>query len=348
MTLNSLAQAVLRLCEDHRIHLLPQFIPGRMNMLADSLSRRSQVLGSEWTLCFPAFRKLLSRWPATIDLFVTTLNHRLSVYFSPMVDPQSASTDAMMRSWDVLQAYAFPQFGLLHRVLAKVQQSRGLELTLVAPFWPQHPWFPDLLELLAAVPVFLPQWKDLLRQPPFNCFHQNLHVLCLTAFRISSDPHEASASLRQWLTSLPAASTSVNYQAKWSVCRAWCRRHGHSVSRPSVQKIASFLLYLRRSLALSYSSVASYRYMLSGVFRFVLPEVSSHFVLRDLRSFRLERPLPSSRFPPWDLSRVLSFLRGPPFEPLSSCSLWDLTRKVLFLVSLATAGRVGELQAVSA
>ena len=88
--------------------------------------------------------------------------------------------------------------------------------------------------------------------------------------------------------------------------------------------------------------------MISGVFRFILPELSSHFVLHDLlRSFRLERPLPSSRVPPWDLLLVLRFLRGPPFEPLSSCSLRDLTQKVLFLVSLATARRVGELQAVS-
>ena len=37
---------------------------------------------------------------------------------------------------------------------------------------------------------------------------------------------------------------------------------------------------------------------------------------------------------------------APLFEPLSSCSLRDLTQKVLFLVSLATARRVGELQAV--
>ena len=88
--------------------------------------------------------------------------------------------------------------------------------------------------------------------------------------------------------------------------------------------------------------------MLSGVFRFILPELSSHFVLHVLlRSFRLERRLPSSRVPPWDLLLVLRFLRGPPFEPLSSCSLRDLTQKVLFLVSLATARRVGELQAVS-
>ena len=107
-----------------------------------------------------------------------------------------------MQSWDSLQAYVFPLFGLLHRMLSKVRHSRGLELTLVAPFWPQHPWF---LELLVAVPVSLPLRRDLLRQPHFHRFHQNLRVLRLTAFRISSDPPVPSASLRQWLVSLPAA-----------------------------------------------------------------------------------------------------------------------------------------------
>ena len=50
----------LRLCKVHRVRLVPQFIPGCLNVLADTLSRRSQVLGSEWTLCFPAFRDLFS------------------------------------------------------------------------------------------------------------------------------------------------------------------------------------------------------------------------------------------------------------------------------------------------
>ena len=45
---------------------------------------------------------------------------------------------------------------------------------------------------------------------------------------------------------------------------------------------------------------------------------------------------------------MLSLLRGAPFEPLVSCSLRDLTQKLLFLLSLATARRVGELQAVAA
>ena len=49
----------------------------------------------------------------------------------------------------------------------------------------------------------------------------------------------------------------------------------------------------------------------------------------------------------WDLVKVLSFLRSPTFEPLSSRLLRVVTMKVLFLLSLATAKHVGELQAVA-
>ena len=171
---------------------------------------------------------------------------------------------------------------------------------------------------------------------------------CVSYIERSTLAFGFSASVVRQLAHCRRRSTKINQQANCAVFRSWCHRHGHSVSRPTIPKIASFLLYLRRSLSLSYSSIASYHSMLSGVFRFILPKLSFHFVLRDLlRSFCMERPL-SSRVPPWDLSRVLSFLRGAPFEPLSSCSLRDLTRKVLFSVALATVWRVGELHSLSA
>ena len=278
----------LRLCESHSVRLLPQFIPDQLNVLADSLSRRSQVLGSEWTLCPQAVSELLRRWPANIDLFATSLNHRLPVYFSPMYDQQSAGTDAMLQSWDGLQAYAFPPFSLLLWVLAKVRASRGLGLTLVAPFWPRHHWFPDLLELLLEIPLFLPRRRDLLRQPHFHPEPVHASADCLSYIRRSACQAGFSDAVASQLTHCRRRSTHVNYQAKWVVYRSWCRRHGCSVSRPTVAKVADFLLYLRRSLSLSYSSTSSYRSMLSGVFRFILPELSSHFVLHDLLcSFRL-------------------------------------------------------------
>ena len=82
--------------------------------------------------------------------------------------------------------------------------------------------------------------------------------------------------------------------------------------------------------------------MLSAVFRFQLPSLSSHPVLRGLlRSFCQLRP------PAWDLSLVLRFLNTSPFEPLSEAPLRALTQEVLFFLALATAKRVGELQALS-
>ena len=118
---------------------------------------------------------------------------------------------------------------------------------------------------------------------------------CVSYLQRSARSFGFSSAVACQLSRCRRALTRVNYQAKWSVNRAWCRCRGHSVLCPSVPKIGSFLLYLRRSLALSYFSIASHRSMLSGVFRFVLSELSSHFILRDLlHSFRLERPLPSS------------------------------------------------------
>ena len=122
-----------------------------------------------------------------------------------MVDQQSAGTDAMLQTWDNLQAYVFPPFDFIQRVLTKVRQSRNLEMTFVAPFWPLKPWFPDLLELLVDVPVFLPMQKDLLKQPHFHHYHRNLPVLRLTGFRIARDPRDTSAFLREWRVNLPSA-----------------------------------------------------------------------------------------------------------------------------------------------
>ena len=92
-TLNSVAQSILRFCESNGVRLLPQFVPRTLNILADSLSRGSQVLGSEWTLCQEVCRKLFRRWPVNIDLLATSMNHCLQVY-SSMVDPQAMGTDA--------------------------------------------------------------------------------------------------------------------------------------------------------------------------------------------------------------------------------------------------------------
>ena len=88
--------------------------------------------------------------------------------------------------------------------------------------------------------------------------------------------------------------------------------------------------------------------MLAAVFKFPLPEISSSPILKDLiRSFEISAPRPIFPPPPWDLDKVLEFLSGPPFEPLARASFLDKTKKALFLLAMATAKRVSELQALS-
>ena len=188
--LNTIAQEILRWSESLAIRLAPQFIPGSNNVLADALSRPHQLPHSEWSLNMTVFRSLCRLWPVQIDLFATSANHRCSTYFSPYQDPQSEGTDAFLQSRDGLQAYVFPPFAIIPRVLAKLRESRGTELTLVAPHWAQHPWFPDLLQLSLAPPVIFPDRPDLLLLPRSRFRYPGLHRLRLHAWRLYSGSPE--------------------------------------------------------------------------------------------------------------------------------------------------------------
>ena len=207
-TLNAMAREILLWAETNRVRLLPQFIMGSSNVTADILSRPNQVIGSEWTLHQEVVDHLVHKCPAVIDLFATSLTARLPVYFSPASDSRAAGTDALLQPWDNLQAYAFPPIAIIRRVLVKLRSSRNCKLTLIAPFWPQREWFTDLLELLSDVPIALSSRKDLLRQPHFHCFHQNLPMLQLTAWRLSSDSPVKPASLLRWLDNLSSVEDS--------------------------------------------------------------------------------------------------------------------------------------------
>ena len=83
-------------------------------------------------------------------------------------------------------------------------------------------------------------------------------------------------------------SSRAIYQVRWSIYCSWCHDHGHSVSRPTLAKVADFLYWLRCTRELGVSSLRGYRSVLSAVVRFHLPSLSSDPVIRDLlHSFRL-------------------------------------------------------------
>ena len=177
-----------------------------------------------------------------------------------------------------------------------------------------------------------------------------VHALssCMETLRRFARASGFSRSVARRLGQARRQSSVANYQLKWLTYRRWCTDKGHSVSQPSVSKVVNYLVWHWEEQGLSLSSIKAHRSMLSSVFQFKLPALGEDRVLHNLvRSFTIERPRRPQVPPSWDLDAVLRHLMSSAFEPLESVSLRILTKKTLFLVSLAMAKRVGEIQALS-
>ena len=199
VALNEEAQEILRWAESHRITIMTKFLSGLQNVLADAMSRKGQVLPTEWTLHRDVCRDLWRLWgQPSVDLFATGQNFRLQTFVSPFPDPRAIASDAFLFNWDHLELYAFPPTALVRKVINKLLSAEGTLLTLIAPFWPRQEWFPDLLRLSVDTPRLLPQRPDLLRQPHFYRYHQGLQWLQLTAWRLSNVSSAIAAIPDEW------------------------------------------------------------------------------------------------------------------------------------------------------
>ena len=66
-----------------------------------------------------------------------------------------------------------------------------------------------------------------------------------------------------------------------------------------------------------------------------------------MTSFEVVKKVREPPLPNWDLDVVLRYLLTDKFEPPGRSSIRNITKRTLFLVSLATAKRVSELHALS-
>ena len=182
------AKAVWLWAEEKEVTLVPRFVAGCLNVEADALSRKSLVVQSEWVLNPWVCRRLWALWGSPlVDLFATSLNNRVPLFFSPLPEESALATDAFLQSWDGLHVYAYPPTKALRQVVQKLKASPGCVMTLIAPWWERQQWFPDLVGLSIDVPRSLPLRKDLLRQtynPRLIC--SSLETLQLTAWRLSN------------------------------------------------------------------------------------------------------------------------------------------------------------------
>ena len=228
-------------------------------------------------------------------LFATCFNHKLPLYESPVLDNQAFALDAFSMNWNSLYAYAFPPTILILSALIKICQSQ-CRIVLIAPLWPQQTWFSEVLQLLVSVPVSLPLFPKLLTQAKGKFQHQNLPVLNLHAWELSSNHRDRkfSQNIADFVSKSRWTSTQKVFDAKWIIYTRWChRRKVNPVSAPFFPVIADFLIYLSSEKKDQISTIKGYRSMISNTLKFKTGNrIGSNPVLSELiRSFELQCPV---------------------------------------------------------
>ncbi len=159
--LNALAKEIWAWCLSGNIVLTSSHIPGIQNTEADFASRHFNDR-VEWSLHEDIFQKITMKLGSPeIDLFASRLNAKCARYVAWQKDPEAVFIDAFSRSWKDFNAYAFPPFSLIAKVLQRIQQDKA-QMIVIVPLWTTQSWFTVFLELLIKNPILLPQRDNLL------------------------------------------------------------------------------------------------------------------------------------------------------------------------------------------
>ena len=144
-------------------------------------------------------------------------------------------------------------------------------------------------------------------------------------------------------------STVKVYDAKWQIFRRWADQRKIDPIQATPQIVADFLTFLFSVKKCQVSTIKGYRSTISNTLKYKTGyDFGSHPVLSELiKSFAIQRPVDQPLAPKWDLAFVLTHMCKAPFEPLDKASLFYLSVKTVFLVTLATARRVSEVHALS-
>ncbi len=171
---------------------------------------------------------------------------------------------------------------------------------------------------------------------------------CVAASGLSEELNALQSRVIDTLTEARAPSTRRLYALKWGVFVKWCHQAHIDPVTCTVLDVLSFLQYkldsgsLPSTLKVYVAAIAAFRSPQGG--QSIGRNAMVVSFLKGAR--RLHPPRPPS-VPPWDLEVVLRALSQPPFEPLTSVGLKELSLKTTLLLSLASAKRIGDLHAFS-
>ena len=182
-----LAREIWQWAEHRRIILIASYIPSKENVIADNLSRISNV-DTEWELNSSCYKTVVNAFgPPQIDLFASRLNAKCKQFISRTPEIEACYVDAFTINWSEFYFYAFPPFSLALRTLAKIRREKAYGIVVV-PYWRNQPWFPMFEQLMVGQPIIFKPNPKLLLSPCRSRQHPRAEHLALIASRVSGRP----------------------------------------------------------------------------------------------------------------------------------------------------------------
>ncbi|XP_071967800.1 uncharacterized protein [Engystomops pustulosus] len=149
------------------------------------------------------------------------------------------------------------------------------------------------------------------------------------------------------ITTMKASRKPVTfaiYNKIWKKFMSFCGSSQPNQTSPNISQILDFL-QSGFDKGLKTSTLKVQISALSAFFDH--PLADNRWISRFVKATSRLRPNYIQKIPSWDLSLVLNYLTGPPFEPMEDANIKDLTQKLTFLIAITSARRLGEIQALS-
>ncbi|XP_069114520.1 uncharacterized protein [Argopecten irradians] len=317
----ALAIRVLLLCQEMQLTILVKHLPGRLNVLADTLSRRRQPVLTEWQLNPSIFEGICQVWDRPhIDLFAHFPEQSAANLCLCGARPIGLGCGRAISGLGGDAGLCIPSIQPGGQGSTEVSDASLLPPSDSAPVAETTMVSGAIVvsggcssgsstQIQSPAPASITDDAFTSRDPPPSRVEAISGGLAQAGF--SSD---VSARIARSIRS----SSSAVYQSRWKIFCDWCIGRKIDPIKASVQLIADFLLYLFRERNLASGTIAGYRTAIASVLSFHdRREVGSSTSLSALiRGFSLDRPRVRQLAPQWNLALVLESLKGAPYEPL--------------------------------
>ena len=239
-SLCALLWRLLSWCNLREICLRACHIPGRLNVIADKLSRHHQVIQTEWSLHLDIFAQICHRWHLPkVDLFATRYNRKLPQFVSlvpnPCIEPVMGGSVYISTN---SRPHKCPDKGSQLSV-PKEDNSCPRLVKYALVLGSGGDVIPNTS--LSSKPPGSPD-SAFQRKPSQGSAKSEPSCLASRAKFIQEQGFSDQVATR--IEAPQRWSTRFVYEAKWAVFVRWCKAHQVDFHSPSVEQIANFLLHL--------------------------------------------------------------------------------------------------------